>query len=240
MNIEESANAMLGAVAAQEMATKVGLTSTQAEAVKNVIQQATTAVAASKFMTKDQALLAANASKLSQEIQKRWAEGRVRYYDPIKYVRKVITSANGIVEIFTDALDKVVGITNISKGKLDEGEAMNIRRIELMYDNGAGITEKTADFAPLAATDDNAVLNGEVELKISGLTVLKLPANSFTQPDRTVQGSQANGVNLNAPIPVSDKDDIQILMHFPQVVTSGGGTADVIEFKIVGAGIKPR
>lgn len=238
MNLEESASAMLGAVT--DLVKKGIIPQTALPAVQQIINKVAGNSIAARFMTKDQALIVANMENLPDETKIKWRNKQLRYYDSVKYVRKDISSKSGMLEIFTDDLDKVVGVTNVSKGKLDTGEVLNIRRIELMYDNGSGITTKTADLAPLAATDDNALLNGEVEVKIGGATVLKVPTNAFTQPDQTVQGSQANGFNLKAPILVDDKRDIQIIVHFAATVASAGGTSDILEFKLIGAGLRQR
>lgn len=236
--IEEGANAMLGSVAVREL-TAANLSAEQLGVVKRVIRHTAKAVAVSKFMTKDQALLAANIKDLPAETQKRWAEGRMRYYDPIKYVRKVITSLGGRIDMFTDDLDKIVGITNISKGKLNEGEAMNLRRIELMVDTQAGIDEKTADLSPITNAEDNAIFNGEVELHLGGTVALTIPANRFTHPEPGESNSPANGFNLKSPIPLSDKDDIQIFLVTPKG-NAVSAVATVIEFALIGAGVKPR
>lgn len=236
--IEEGANAMLGSVAVREL-TAANLSAEQLGVVKKVIARTNKAVAVSKFMTKDQALLAANVKDLPAETQKRWAEGRMRYYDPIKYVRKVITSLGGRIEMFTDDLDKVVGITNISKGKLNESEAMNLRRIELMIDTQAGIDEKTADLSPITAAEDNAVFNGEIEFVLGGTVAMTIPANRFVHPEPGESNSPANGFNLKSPIPISDKDDLQIYLVTPKG-NAVSAVATVIEFALIGAGVKPR
>ena len=236
--IEESANAMLGNVAEREL-DAANLSAEQLGAVRRVIARRGRAIAISKFMTKQQSLLAANSKRLPQETQKRWADGRMRFYDPVKYVRKVVTSLGGRIEIFTDDLDKIPGITNISKGKLNEGEALNLGRIELMVDTQAGIDEKTADLAPISTSEDNAILNGEVELVIGGMVVVAIPANRFTHPEPGESNSAANGFNLKAPIPISDKDDIQIYLVTPKG-NAISATATVIEFALIGAGVKPK
>jgi len=236
--IEESANAMLGNVAEREL-DAANLSAEQLGAVRRVFARRGRRIAISKFMTKQQSLLAANSERLPQETQKRWADGRMRFYDPVKYVRKVVTSLGGRIEIFTDDLDKIPGITNISKGKLNEGEALNLGRIELMVDTQDGINEKTADLAPISTSEDNAILNGEIELVIGGMVVVAIPANRFTHPEPGESNSAANGFNLKAPIPISDKDDIQIYLVTPKG-NSISATATVIEFALIGAGVKPK
>lgn len=238
-NLDQQASAMLGELGAVALVNKGVITAAQKPAVQQQIQKAVAQTTAAKFMTKDQALMAAQIENLPEETKARWKAGALRYKDSVKYVKRMITSANSMFEVFNDTLDKVIGITNLSKQKLDVGEVLNIRRIELQYDNGAGITEKTAKYAPLTASDDAALLNAEVELKIGGVSMIKIPANSFVQPDSSAIGSPANGFNLKAPILVDDKQEIQIYIHFPQAMTSNA-TNDAIEFKLIGAGLSSK
>lgn len=239
--LEKAGAFMLGEIQVAELVKNGVITASQSAEVKKAISLVANGVAASKFMTKEQALLIANKDRLPDSTVSKLEKGDLRFVDIVKYVNKAITAGAGIVEVFTDGLDKEVGISNISKGKLDKGENMVLRRVELMYDNiAAGATTKTADYAPLAATDDNALLNGEIELKIAGTSVMKVPTNSFTQPDRKVVGSQANGFNLDAPILITEDDDIQILINFAGTMTSAGGTLDFTQFKLIGAASRPR
>ncbi len=186
-------------------------------------------------VTKGQSLLVAKAKKnFTADTVKGLKTGVIKFRDGIHYVRVDITGAGGVHEVFTDSLDKVTGITSISKGKLPEGENMMVRRFELNYDSADAITEKTADLAPLTAGDDNALFNGEIEVRIGQRSVFRQPVNRFLQPDKKIVGSPANGVNLDAPILIKEKEDIQVLFHFAGTMTVVATNKEIAEIVFVG------
>jgi len=191
-----------------------------------------------KGVTKEQNLLVAKQGSLSNETQKKWAKGELMFRDAAHYVRKVVTTGSGILEVFDDTLNKVVGITDFVDQQLPSGVNMMVRRIELNYDTASGITEKTADFAPITNTEDNGLYNGEVEVRVGEKSVFRHPVNQFLQPDRKVVGSPANGVNLDSPFLIKEDQKVQILIHFAAAMTVGN--AAYAEFVLKGTETSPR
>jgi len=233
---DESQTAELAAVAAR---TSISLTPVNKIALNNFAAQSVQKAVIEKNLTKGQGLLTAQSPNLELETRKNWAGGKIMFADVAKYIRRPITLAAGMVDLFQDTVVKEVGICNISKGRFDDGENIMLERIELGYDRGSGITEKTAQFAPVTNTDDAALFNGELEVVVGGRSILRIPVSSIRDPKKDVVGSLANGFNLNALKLIKEKEEIQVRIHFAGTMASTTN-ADIIEVKFIGDSTKLR
>jgi len=210
-------------------ANKIAMNQFAAQTIqKNIIE---------KNLTKGQGLIVAQAENLELETRKNWKAGRVSFTDTEKYIRKDISLAAGMVDMFEDSVSKEVGVTNVSKGRLEDGENLMLERIEVNFDRGAGITTKTADLAPVTNADDNALYNGELEIMAGGKSIIRVPVSSFCIPK--VQGSPANGFNLKAPKLIKEKEEIQVRIHFAGTMATSTDK-DIIEVKLIGDSTKLR
>lgn len=192
-------------------------------------------------MTDGQKHLAAKAKLLSQEAQSKLANGQMEFTSLVKYIRRDISLLAGNFNVFEESVDKETGVSNFSKARLSPSENMMLERIELNFDRGTGITTKTADLAPIANTDDNALYNGEVEIQANGRVIANIPVNSFNMPPRGVQGvaGNCNGYNLSAPKLIKEDEDIQIVIKFAGTMATSTDK-DIVEFKLIGDGVKVR
>ena len=233
---DESESVELGAVLKKmnipsSPVNKAALNKFAAQSIKRNIVQ--------KNLTKGQGLLYAQASNLELETRKNWDAGRISFTDAEKYIRKDISLGAGMVDLFEDSVAKEVGTTNISKGRLDDGENLMLERVEVSFDRGTGITTKTADFAPVDNTVDNALFNGELEIISGGKTIIRIPLNSFNIPREL--GCPANGFNLKSPKLIKEKEEIQARIHFPSgIAMTSGSDKDIIEVKFIGTATKIR
>jgi len=186
---------------------------------------------AEKYLSKGAAFMQMKAAKLDPDTIKKWQDGELQFNDGVFYARKIISLASGNVEIFSDALLKVDGVSNISKGKLADGINLALERLELNFDRGTGITEKTAALTALVVSDDPALRNGVIELRINGKTVREIPVNQFNKARKV--GDPLNGYDFKHPILVKAGDDIQIVVHFVGTMVTSTDV-DVIEFVLIG------
>lgn len=185
------------------------------------------------LQTPGQRFLNSKVANLDPATQKAVKSGNLRFGEGVYYVRKVITGLSGIQEVFqsTDTWDMTVGVTNLDKGKLPDYVNLALRRVEINYVTATGATAKTAQYAPMVnASTDDALINGEIEMKVNNRTIFKLPARQFLNPIKN--GSPANGYDLKSMVDVKAGEDIQILIHFAG--TMAGTTPECIEFVLIG------
>ena len=201
-------------------------------------------------LTKGQTLLTAQSQNLEIETRKNWAAGKIMFADVVKYIRRPITNAAGMVDLFQDIVAKEVGISNISKGRLDDGENLMLERIELEYDMPVTVindvdpysaTIKKSDFAPISIlTTDPALMNGELEVVIGGRSMLRIPVASICEPKKDVVGSLANGFNFKAPKLIKEKEEIQVRIHFAGAMVATALHSQVVTVKFIGDSTKLR
>ena len=187
---------------------------------------------AGALRSRGQRFLHLKKDRLSVDTRKAWKSGSLTFGEGVFYVRKLITGASSIVEIFQSGVnkDKEVGVTNIDKAKLPEFINLALSRMEINHVAAtSGTTVKTAAYAPLTASSDDALLNGEIELKVDGKQLFKLPARQFVQPE--ADGHPANGYNLKAIKEIKEGEEIQINLHLAGTMS---GTVDAIEFVMKG------
>ncbi len=188
-------------------------------------------------MTRNQKMLAANVTKLDTETVKRIKEGSVKQKDLSFYIRKEITGQNGVVRIFDDTIDKIEGITNISKGKLAEHINMLLSRFEMGA--GTGTKPEDAQYDPIAlGTTPAGLVNGEVEVQVGSTTLFKIPVSDLQNPDRKYFGNgPANGVNFENALLVPERTDIRINLYLVGAIPTTNQY--FVEFKLKGVGVAP-
>ncbi|MFO0204108.1 MAG: hypothetical protein ACK528_13370, partial [Alphaproteobacteria bacterium] len=116
---------------------------------------------------------------LPSEIQKGLANQSLQAVDTALYVVKSITGSK-VIKMFKDDDNKVVGISNISSGKLEKGNFFLLYGMQLL----AGVAEGT-ETAPDVAFNviPDYVRNGEFEFKANGTVLVPNTSNEvfFTE-----------------------------------------------------------
>ena len=120
--------------------------------------------------------MAAMASMLTPELQEGLKKGSIRMADATIYVVKPINAVKN-VRMFEDSDDKLIGVCNISKAKLEKNEVMCLSAIQVLY----GVSQLSTPAATLSqenvATIDwgeipTAVQSGEFTFRAGGNTKL--------------------------------------------------------------------
>lgn len=120
--------------------------------------------------------MAAMSSMLTPELQEGLKNGSKRMADATIYVVKPINAAKN-VRMFEDSDDKLIGVSNISKAKLEKNEVMCLSAIQVLY----GVSKLSTPSATLSqenvATIDwgelpAAVQSGEFTFRAGGNTML--------------------------------------------------------------------
>lgn len=178
-------------------------------------------------LTKGQRFIMANLDKLTEEVRKRIALKTQRFKDADYYVRAQVVGG-GEQNLITDALTKLPGVSNLSKGRLPDYSNVAVTRIEMNYDVDAGgtITAKTADYRPVSASNtDPSFENGELVVTLDGTEVFRQPCNQFNKMEENVQGP-ANGFNLKAPFLITEAQviGIRLVMADGTSLPAGGKT----------------
>ncbi|HQF10648.1 MAG TPA: hypothetical protein PKV22_00035 [Paludibacteraceae bacterium] len=227
----DSATADAVATAAAQTATQ-----TAAAAVKNSFAAST--------MNREQRILYNQIANFTEDTKNRIKNGNAKMKDATIYIRKDITAASGIIKLFDDTIDRVEGISNISKQKLAEGVNMLVSRLEWKFAYDTKAAELAAYVNPAYGTTYDAVLNGEVEITVGNEVKFRGPARDLMQVDRDYpSANHANGMNLKSPFFVPEKTDIQINIITAKggsVSTAGaGGETTKVEFVLKGVAVAP-
>jgi len=201
--------------------------------VVRTMNKAVNRAVVNNIVTKGQQYLQLKAKDLSPQSQALLKEGKMKYGLGIFFIRRDISAQASIFDMLDATIDKASGVTNIDKQKLGSGVNLAVNRIELNYDNkAAGATVKTADLAPIAVGVDNALFNGEIEIKLNNRVKLRFPVNSALEPKAA--DCPKNGINLPTPILIKETDEIQITVYFAGTMASAGSTVDILEAKLIG------
>lgn len=121
----------------------------------------------------------------------------------IEFFYNVILTSLGQLDIVDTSVAESEGVTNLSFGRIPVDIHGVINRIEVSMKTVGGVAIKTAAYAPIASTDDAAIRNGSLEVKIAGKRIMKLPLDAFSHsPSLEDQASLLqNGYNLKTPHP---------------------------------------
>jgi hypothetical protein len=177
-------------------------------AVKNLISTAaktanpaTTPQAASRneFMEK--------ISMLNPEIQAGLKAKTLQLSDTAIYITKSVSGAKTI-KMFQDADNKIVGVSNISSGKLEKGEVFLCSGIQLLYGVGTGTAETQAGVAAVTGWGliPLVIENGEFSFRASGKNLidrmsLNVFRNFYTETVSNATPAIVGGVNYGDGMP---------------------------------------
>ena len=179
--------------------------------------------------------LALHSKQFSTDTKRGIASGSVKSGDETFYIRREITGQTGIFEMFNDTIDKVAGITNISKAKLPE--LVNLLMDRMTIREGEGTDVKNAEYNPMTyGSTDPALLNGEISVVVGGKTVFTLPVNDFMKPKKNTMGP-ADGRDFDVPVFIPEQTNIQIRIEFAGTVDNTN--QHFVEVAFHGASTKP-
>jgi len=135
---------------------------------------------------------------LSPDLQAGLRNKSLQLADHTVYVTKSISGLTSI-KMFEDADDKIVGVSNISSGKLEKNEVFLLSGIQLLYGVGTGTAITKDGVAAVTQWLQIPLLveNGEFTFKVSQKTLLDRVSNSIFKRHMAVETTiQAGGANV--------------------------------------------
>lgn len=176
--------------------------------------------------------------KLSVPIQADAKAGKLATREMKYYMRKVVSGT--AVEFDFKSLAAAEGLTNLENGKLPSGSSGVIKRITARYYTSAEINIYTGKYAPIASTDDPALVNAELEIKVGDETICKNPMNNFNHsPNMTDQAaSLADGFNLSSHEPYKGGESITAMLRCPAALQNS--TNAVLEIAVIVEELKKK
>jgi hypothetical protein len=209
------------------------------------------------ILSPGQRFLIAESGRLDRQSQLDIAARKSRFELMDIYFRRELTGSGGIFEVNKPNDNMIVGIQNIQSNKLEPGQNMALESIKLAYgysaDGGGQITTpagilytnaldaETAGTAPLAIPA--ALLNGEIEVRIEGNKVVRLPIKKFFRESFSV-GVGTEGmtdvVKFNTPILWKENTPILCQIHYAQGLNLPTGGKHFLEVRLMGAATVPR
>ena len=180
--------------------------------------------------------MAAMVSMLNPELQEALKKGTKKLADAAIYVVKSVKDAKN-VKMFEDSDDKQIGVSNISKAKLEKNEVLCLSAIQVLY--GVG---ETANLTPEnVATIDwgelpSEIQNGEFTFRSSSTTLLDHLSNQIFKNHKVseIQASSANvgGVafgqgevgfyKLANPSLISTQEAIDMFVEWGKTISANG------------------
>ena len=145
---------------------------------------------------------------LPTEIQKGLASQSLQAVDTVIYVVKSVAGSK-VVKMFKDDDNKVVGISNISSGKLEKGNFFLLYGVQLM----AGIAEANETAADVNFNIiPDYVRNGEFEFKANGTVLVPNTSNEafFTEGKDVFKGLYV----LDNPKVIKDQQAIEFNLEW--------------------------
>jgi len=166
-----------------------------------------------KHLSKNEAALISKANQFSANDQKALANKNLKMLDCFIYIAKNIKGATNILELFGN-VEKEVGITNIDKGKIEDGENNTIDTIILQganhstIDNPAGVS-----YGDLSNTS-GLLQNAELTIWGDNSLLSQIPLSVLLKDDI----NNANVLKLEKPIFVKAGSNLSAKLEFPKGV----------------------
>ncbi len=140
---------------------------------------------------------------LDPELTKKIATGQMRLADVSYYATKFVGAKNSI-DMLVDDDKKVIGVNNISMGKLEKDNVFLLDSISLLSGVGAGdITPFDVDFDMIPAL----VRNGQFILKANGAEII--PKSSLEMFDTEYMNCKKGEFKLANPILIQTQKEIE-------------------------------
>ncbi len=171
--IEQSEHNLLGAISEDDFLEALDTAPPQAKKKFFKKMQMQSRVQTTATSSRSRAEFEKRIHLLPTEIQKGLASQSLQAVDTVIYVVKSVAGSK-VVKMFKDDDNKVVGISNISSGKLEKGNFFLLYGVQLM----AGIAEANETAADVNFNIiPDYVRNGEFEFKANGTVLVPNTSN---------------------------------------------------------------
>ncbi len=175
---------------------------TTAKAKTAVKKANTTAAAAATVSTVasptagSRAEFQARMHNLTADLQEGLKKGKKQLVDATLYNVKSI-SGNKNIRMFEDSDDKLVGISNVSRAKLEKDEVFLLSGIQLLYGVGASADRNQSNVGAIGWKElSKEIVNGEFTLRAGTQTILDRQSTSvFKNHMIETVGVHGEGVN---------------------------------------------
>jgi hypothetical protein len=206
--IEQSEHNLLGAITEEDFleALETAPAQTKKKFFKKMQMQSRVQTTATS--SRSRAEFEKRIHLLPTEIQKGLANQSLQAVDTVIYVVKSV-AGNKVVKMFKDDDNKVVGISNISSGKLEKGNFFLLYGIQLM--SGVADAGETAADVNFNLIPD-LVRNGEFEFKANGTVLVPNTSNEafYTEGKDVFKGLYV----LDNPKVIKDQQAIEFNLEW--------------------------
>ncbi|MEZ4798187.1 MAG: hypothetical protein R2809_00120 [Flavobacteriales bacterium] len=206
--IEQSEHNLLGAITEDDFLEALDSAPPQAKKKFFKKMQMQSRVQTTATSSRSRAEFEKRIHLLPTEIQKGLASQSLQAVDTVIYVVKSVAGSK-VVKMFKDDDNKVVGISNISSGKLEKGNFFLLYGIQLM----AGIAEANETAADVNFNSiPDYVRNGEFEFKANGTVLVPNTSNEafFTEGKDVFKGLYV----LDNPKVIKDQQAIEFNLEW--------------------------
>jgi hypothetical protein len=206
--IEQSEHNLLGAISEDDFLEALDTAPPQAKKKFFKKMQMQSRVQTTATSSRSRAEFEKRIHLLPTEIQKGLASQSLQAVDTVIYVVKSVAGSK-VVKMFKDDDNKVVGISNISSGKLEKGNFFLLYGVQLM----AGIAEANETAADVNFNIiPDYVRNGEFEFKANGTVLVPNTSNEafFTEGKDVFKGLYV----LDNPKVIKDQQAIEFNLEW--------------------------
>lgn len=206
--IEQSEHNLLGAITEEDFLEALDTAPAQTKKKFFKKMQMQSRVQTTATSSRSRAEFEKRIHLLPTEIQKGLASQSLQAVDTVIYVVKSVAGSK-VVKMFKDDDNKVVGISNISSGKLEKGNFFLLYGIQLM----AGVAEGNETAADVNFnTIPDYVRNGEFEFKANGTVLVPNTSNEafFTEGRDIFKGLYV----LDNPKVIKDQQAIEFNLEW--------------------------
>jgi hypothetical protein len=206
--IEQSEHNLLGAITEEDFLEALDTAPAQTKKKFFKKMQMQSRVQTTATSSRSRAEFEKRIHLLPTEIQKGLANQSLQAVDTVIYVVKTV-GGNKVVKMFKDDDNKVVGISNISSGKLEKGNFFLLYGIQLM--SGVADAGETAADVNFNIIPD-FVRNGEFEFKANGTVLVPNTSNEsfFTDGKDVFKGLYV----LDNPKVIKDQQAIEFNLEW--------------------------
>jgi hypothetical protein len=206
--IEQSEHNLLGAITEEDFLEALDTAPPQTKKKFFKKMQMQSRVQTTATSSRSRAEFEKRIHLLPTEIQKGLASQSLQAVDTVIYVVKSVAGSK-VVKMFKDDDNKVVGISNISSGKLEKGNFFLLYGVQLM----AGIAEANETAADVNFNIiPDYVRNGEFEFKANGTVLVPNTSNEafFTEGKDVFKGLYV----LDNPKVIKDQQAIEFNLEW--------------------------
>jgi hypothetical protein len=206
--IEQSEHNLLGAITEEDFLEALDTAPAQTKKKFFKKMQMQSRVQTTATSSRSRAEFEKRIHLLPTEIQKGLANQSLQAVDTVIYVVKSV-AGNKVVKMFKDDDNKVVGISNISSGKLEKGNFFLLYGIQLM--SGVADAGETAADVNFNLIPD-LVRNGEFEFKANGTVLVPNTSNEafYTEGKDVFKGLYV----LDNPKVIKDQQAIEFNLEW--------------------------